>query len=74
MKNPEIEAISGFCCKLHFLSAEKEGLFSMIPRGEASNEKPAFATLIVFLFSSGLAQASLTRPSENKNPPTLKEE
>ncbi|MFA5818112.1 MAG: hypothetical protein WC854_02400 [Bacteroidales bacterium] len=27
MKNPETEAISGFCCKLHFHSAEKEGLF-----------------------------------------------
>jgi hypothetical protein len=25
MKNPETEAISGFCCKLHLLSAEKEG-------------------------------------------------
>jgi hypothetical protein len=25
MKNPETEAISGFCCKLHFQSAEKEG-------------------------------------------------
>src|SRR5665811_1086156 len=25
MKNPETEAISGFCCKLHFHSAEKEG-------------------------------------------------
>jgi len=24
MKNPETEAISGFCCKLHFHSAEKE--------------------------------------------------
>ena len=26
MKNPETEAISGFCCKLHFHSAEKEGM------------------------------------------------
>ena len=25
MKNPETETISGFCCKLHFHSAEKEG-------------------------------------------------
>ena len=24
MKNPETEAISGFCCKLHFHYAEKE--------------------------------------------------
>jgi hypothetical protein len=27
MKNPETEAISGFCSKFHFLLAEKEGLF-----------------------------------------------
>jgi hypothetical protein len=25
MKKPETEAISGFCCKLHFHLAEKEG-------------------------------------------------
>ncbi len=39
MKNPETEAISGFCCKLHFHSAEKEGLLAslMIPVGVASS-------------------------------------
>jgi hypothetical protein len=26
MKNPEKESISGFCCKFHFHSAEKEGI------------------------------------------------
>ena len=40
MKNPETEAISGFCCNLLFNSAEKEGLFAalMIPEGGASKE------------------------------------
>jgi hypothetical protein len=35
MKNPETETISGFCCKLHFHSAERGGLFTsfMIPGG-----------------------------------------
>lgn len=44
MKNPETEAISGFCCKLHFQSAEKEGLFAslMIPLGGASKLKLPF--------------------------------
>jgi len=30
MKNPETEAISGFCCKLHFHLAEKEGLLAAL--------------------------------------------
>ena len=35
MKNPETEAIPGFCCNLLFNSAEREGLFAklMIPGG-----------------------------------------
>jgi hypothetical protein len=34
MKNPETEAISGFCCNLHIQSAGKEGLLALlvIPR------------------------------------------
>jgi hypothetical protein len=47
MKNPETETISGFCCKLHFHSAEKEGLLSMITGGNLAEQiTPLFASLI----------------------------
>ena len=76
MKNPETEAISGFCCKLHYQSAEKGGLLSMIPGGEPCRTNYSLIRFAhrVILFSSVLAQTSLTRPSENKNPPTSSRE
>jgi len=47
LQNPETEAISGFCCKLHYQSAEKEGLFSMIPGGNHAEQiTPLFASPI----------------------------
>ncbi|MEI8225142.1 MAG: hypothetical protein WCG82_04380, partial [Bacteroidota bacterium] len=56
MKNPETEAISGFCCKLHFHSAEKEGLLSVIPVGVASKLKLPFG-FVNFPFSTSQKQA-----------------
>ena len=55
------------------LSAEKEGLFSMIPGGEPCIPNWSLIHFVhkVLLFSSVLAQASLARPFENKNPPAL---
>ncbi len=49
------------------------GLTALIPWGwGASKPKYSLArfTRRVFLFSGGLAHASMARPSENKNPPT----
>jgi hypothetical protein len=51
MKNPETEAISGFCCKLLLQFEEKEELFFMIPRRELQMENLPFASLIcIFVF------------------------
>jgi hypothetical protein len=75
MKNPfKVNSLKGFkpfCAFLCFPVAEKEGLPAMlvIPLGNASNEKLSIRFAHSdFCLSSALTQASLVRPSENKNP------
>jgi hypothetical protein len=77
MKNPEKESISGFCCKFHFHSAEKEGLLSVIPFGDTLQLKLlpySFHSYGLFIFHMSSLMQAWFGHLQNKNPPALPRE